>query len=333
MPSSVVRTFTDPDAYRASNRRMRVEGFVIGRGTFRAESTSVQLDRLSIRRSEETLPRIARYAGDSKIFEIVFVTRRDQQAFVNGIELSHGHVVVVGAGSEGYNRTATACRWGSVFLTHEALASVGQAIIGRELTAPPFTHSIKPPSPLLSRLVNLHEATGHLAKTAPDILAKPEVGRAMEQALMEAMVSCLVCGDPANVHTSHRHHARVMRRLEEAIQANPDEPLYMADLCRALGVSYRILRACCQEHLGMSPKRYLWLRRMNLARRALRRAHPQRTTVTEIAGNYGFWELGRFSVTYRSLFGESPSTTLSRPPEDPQPGETGGSPWQFTKTA
>jgi AraC-like DNA-binding protein len=64
----------------------------------------------------------------------------------------------------------------------------------------------------------------------------------------------------------------------------------------------------------MNPKRYLWMRRMNLARLALWNAHLEKTTVTEIATNYGFWELGRFSVAYRSLFGESPSTALRRPP-------------------
>ena len=83
----------------------------------------------------------------------------------------------------------------------------------------------------------------------------------------------------------------------------------------------------------MSPKRYLWLRRMHLAQWALRRADPVRTTVTEIATNYGFWELGRFSVVYRLQFGESPSTTLGRPPDDPKPGEIAGSPWEFTKSA
>ena len=134
----------------------------------------------------------------------------------------------------------------------------------------------------------------------------------MEQALVEAMVFCLADGQCHDARNVQRSRARVMRRVEEMLMANPDEPLYMAELAAQVGMSYWTLRDCCLEFLGMSPKRYLWLRRMHLARRALQRADAERTTVTEIASDYGFWELGRFSVAYRSLFGESPSTALRR---------------------
>jgi AraC-like DNA-binding protein len=65
----------------------------------------------------------------------------------------------------------------------------------------------------------------------------------------------------------------------------------------------------------MGPKRYLLLRRLQLARRALREAAHDATTVTEVATRYGFWHFGRFAGEYRSLFGESPSATLHRQSE------------------
>ncbi|HEY1430257.1 MAG TPA: helix-turn-helix domain-containing protein [Stellaceae bacterium] len=333
MPSSEVHTFTDPDAYHAAIRDSHAEGVITGRGDFRAELTAVRLYRLSLQRIVETLPRIAYSAIDPNVLAVIFPIGPDQQAYISGVELSSGEIAVFRAGSEGYNRNLTARRWGSIALAHEDVAAAGQAIIGRELTASPVTRRIKPPSALLLRLLNLHEAAGQLAKTAPEILLKAELARAMDQALVEAMISCLAGGDPVEVRSAHRHHAMVMRRLERALQANSEGPLYMAELCAAAGVSYRTLRICCQEHLGMGPKRYLLLRRMHLAWRALRQADPATTTVTEIATDYGFWELGRFSVAYRSFFGESPSATLRRPPDDPKPKEITGSPWNFTKSA
>jgi transcriptional regulator GlxA family with amidase domain len=104
-----------------------------------------------------------------------------------------------------------------------------------------------------------------------------------------------------------------MRRFRRAVEENPDQPLYIPELCKSIGVSDRTLRICCQEQLGMSPKRYLLLRRMHFARRALRESAPTATTVTEIATQYGFYQFGRFAGEYNSLFGELPSATLGHP--------------------
>jgi len=80
-------------------------------------------------------------------------------------------------------------------------------------------------------------------------------------------------------------------------------------------VPERTLRMCCAEFLGVSPTRYLLLRRLNKVRWALRCADPSRASVAEIARSYQFFELGRFAVTYRTTFGELPSTTLQRDPQ------------------
>src|SRR5262249_6319727 len=96
---------------------------------------------------------------------------------------------------------------------------------------------------------------------------------------------------------------------------NPDQPLYLTEICAAIGVAERTLRASCEEHLGLGPIRFLTLRRMHLVHRALRRAEPSESTVTAIVVDHGFWGLGRFAVADRALFGASPSETLQRPAE------------------
>jgi AraC-like DNA-binding protein len=115
--------------------------------------------------------------------------------------------------------------------------------------------------------------------------------------------------------TGGRRHDAIVARFEEFLEANPDTPLYLTEICAAIGVAERTLRAACEEHLGMGPIRYLNLRRMHLVRRALLRADPSTATVTRLATDHGFWELGRFSVAYRALFDESPSDSLRRPPD------------------
>lgn len=67
----------------------------------------------------------------------------------------------------------------------------------------------------------------------------------------------------------------------------------------------------------MSPMLYVRRRRMRMARAVLLRADPATATatVTRIATRFGFLELGRFSVSYKKMFGEPPSATLQRPPK------------------
>jgi AraC-like DNA-binding protein len=169
---------------------------------------------------------------------------------------------------------------------------------------------IRPHPDKLRRLRHLHKATCELAASTPDILTAPAVARAFEEQLYRAVVECLANDDLAPHGIRVRDRAAVMRQFERALDAHEGEPIYLTGLCAEIGVSDRLLRQHCQDHLGMSPQHYLWLRRMDLARRALALADPDKTTVTTVATDHGFGELGRFAVQYRKLFGECPSATL-----------------------
>jgi transcriptional regulator GlxA family with amidase domain len=129
------------------------------------------------------------------------------------------------------------------------------------------------------------------------------------------MVRCLTEGTVAPMTNGGQRHEAIIARFEEFLEANPNTPLYLPEICAAIGAAERTLRAACEERLGMGPIRYLTLRRMHLVHRALVRTPPSTATVTQVATDHGFWELGRFAVAYRELFGEPPSATLQRPPE------------------
>ncbi len=79
----------------------------------------------------------------------------------------------------------------------------------------------------------------------------------------------------------------------------------MQESCK---VSPRILQYAFQEVLGISPSRWLKLAKLNKARRDIE--DKRFSTVTEAALSCSFNHLGRFSTSYRFLFGESPTKTL-----------------------
>jgi transcriptional regulator GlxA family with amidase domain len=151
-------------------------------------------------------------------------------------------------------------------------------------------------------------AAVRLAETAPELIASPEVARGLEQSLIDAIAECLRVPAAQEPSIAQRRHARIMSRFWEVLESHIGEVIYLPELCAEIGVAARTLRSCCDEYLGVSPARYLLLRRLHLARRAL--AEKSVISVTEAATSFGFWELGRFSVVYRTLFGETPSQTL-----------------------
>ena len=168
MARSAFHTFTDLDAFHAAFRDMRAESVITGRGDFRADFATIQLDRLSLHEAEETLPRTAYSAVDPRQFVITFISDPRQQIYTDGLELMPDAIVVFRAASEAHNRFVSASRWGTVALPHEDVAAAGRTLIGHELVAPPQTHLIKPSPPLLSKLLNLHKALSHLAQAAPE---------------------------------------------------------------------------------------------------------------------------------------------------------------------
>jgi AraC-like DNA-binding protein len=312
MSSSAVRRFSDPDEYAAAIWTTNAELTVTGRGQFTAKLIQIDLHRLWIQWSFDNLPRISHSINIAGRAVVSFRTQPGPSLLTNGLEMHPTRIVRHSEGQSYYRRSSGLAAYGSMSLPVAVMVPFGTTMAGVDLTPPKDPLIDIPSQSAMAKLQRLHAAVRHLAEQAPEIIADPNAARGLEQALIEAMIGCLDHQERHPDSLAPGQHAIVMRRFHRMVEENIGEPLYIPEICNAIGVSERTLRMCCQEHLGMAPKRYLLLRRLSLTRRALRRADPKSTSVTAIATGYGFWELGRFAAEYRALFGESPSATLHR---------------------
>jgi len=325
MLSSAVQTFTDPDEYAASIRASQSKLTVTACGRFAAKRTRIDLHHLWMQRFTESLPRIMHADTIAGRAIISFQTQPDATLLWNGLECPPSTITRHCESDSAFQRTTGSVCWGAMSLPLDVMASVGPTIAGCDLMPPENKLILNPPPSAMATLLRLHAAAGDMAEHAPEVIANPEAARGLEQELVRAMVACLAPAKTRMDRLAVRRHTAIMKRFWEVVEAHLGDILHVPELCQAVGVSDQTLRQCCRAHLGMSPAKYLMLRRLSLARRALTMADAATTTVTEIATAHGFWELGRFAVAYRSRYGERPSTTLRRAPgavRDDQAGVT-----------
>jgi AraC-like DNA-binding protein len=312
MHRSGTAQFTDADDYQTSIRGAKFDLVFRSQRDFKARLTWVETHQLCLFRGQENLPRVARVSLTSDLIFIAFTIRHHPPQILDGIELESDDIVFHGRGECVHQQTRGPSQWSFISLAPEHLAACGRALTGFDLVPPPFGQILRPSGVDGAHLRRVHAAACNLAETKPEMLAHPEVARALEQDLLHSLVNCLTSNDAHKRCARLQRHAKIMARFEEVLAMHPERQIQIPELCAAIEVSERTLRMCCSEFLGMNPNRYLRLQHLNMVRAALRRADIATATVGELAWLYGFSELGRFAAIYRTVFGETPSATLRR---------------------
>ena len=199
---------------------------------------------------------------------------------------------------------------------------------------------ISPPGALFAAEVDPQALESELLARRPDAvnrylrrMAMPDLA-ACERARLLAAASELVLATEPGIDVRHRASAegrfieRVVdlvlrdavtrrpgelaleraRNLEAWIDSHLGEPITMGTLCRIAGVGARCLQKSFLYRRGISPMRFVAERRLLAAHQWLSDA-SHAGTVTEAGLRFGFSHLGRFSMSYREVIGESPSQT------------------------
>jgi AraC-like DNA-binding protein len=313
MPGSVTSVFSEPEDFEAALREEGCLGlFVTGQGQFRARLTQVRLHRLRLSAVEEQLSRITFVAVPANLILVSLPIGDGTAPIWGGITIRAGEIMTLGPGQRVHARTDGPSRWGAIWLPAQDLVRYGRALTGATFAVPTAARSWRSSPAAGRRLRHLHVAGTRMAGFRPETLLDAEAAHGLEQQLIHALIECLSAGSVDEGTPAARRHQDVVVRFEGLLQAQPERNPRMAEICAALGVSERLLRSFCAEHLGMSPTTYLRLRRMWLVHRTLWRGDAGAASVSVVARRYGFRNLGRFAADYRASFGELPSATLRR---------------------
>ncbi len=314
MPSSSTSTFSEPDEFEAALRRQTgVDLLVTDQGRFRGRLTQVALHQLHLVAADETVPRIAFITMRSDLTLAWWALERHGSQIWCGTPSLADEIVTLGPGARAHARTQSNCRWAGLWISTADLDRHWRAITGTPVIPLDGAISWRPSNAALRSLRALHAAAIRLFENRASEALTASAVHGLEQQLIHALVECLSDDVPGTQSNGTRkRHNSLMVCFEAACMSYEHRIPSLKELCIALGVPERSLRASCAQHLGMSPMSYLRLRRMKLVRHALRSARPANSGVAELARRHGFTNLGRFAATYRQLFGELPSTMLQR---------------------
>jgi transcriptional regulator GlxA family with amidase domain len=171
----------------------------------------------------------------------------------------------------------------------------------------PAINASAPQSKRLQRLLRFIATEAELPPPMPPI---------MQTELQQAMMTSLLLAT-ANNYSRLLHGAPAaaapwqVRRAEQFIEANWDQPITIEALTAPTNVSARSLFSAFKSGRGYSPMDFV--KRVRLGRTWQKLSRPDAgTSVSAVAFECGFGNPGHFAVDYRHHFGERPSETLRR---------------------
>ena len=147
--------------------------------------------------------------------------------------------------------------------------------------------------------------------TDRDVTWNADAAEFWKRAIIEAMTATILASTPSDLDGPLLSAKRIVRKVEDYIEAAGMRPIHISELCSEVHVSRRTLHRAFYDAVGIGPVAFLRCRRLCAVHSTLRSSDPAATTIADVAMQHGFLNLGRFSGYYRSLFDECPSRTLA----------------------
>jgi AraC-like DNA-binding protein len=308
-------SFAECEEYAASVPAGSVVATPLRSAPFCAEIAELRLDDVVLRTGSRT-PLMSTGGPDADSVWIVLPLGAPGTLMLQGRAVEPGDVAVYGPGATDDQANLRNTRWALVALPAKAAEALLEPRRGSPLRRPGASAVLRVDRKQWTRAASLARAASEVAAQDPEVFEVAEARRSLRAEVLEVLRG-LLAGGPrrgacARALPATPARRRIVMAVEDHIRADPGRPVDVEDLCAALGVSPSRLRSAFAASFSITPDQYLRLRRLALARAAMRSAEPRWTSVEEVAAAHGFWDVGCFASEYHELFGEAPSATFRR---------------------
>ena len=191
MPGGGTRTFLEPDHYEASLGQAQIEAVILSRDKFRARLTWAELHHLHVLRCEEESQRIAYVQLAPGLAFVTLSPDSGPLPVLCGTQMHPGEIIFHSRGERLHQATPGPFVWNVIAMDPAQLEYYGRALSGTPFSLPPEGRILRPSKRLTAGLQRLHARICRLAETKPKILSHSEVARAIEQGLVQMLVTCL----------------------------------------------------------------------------------------------------------------------------------------------
>ena len=305
------QSFSSFEAFFDANRHANIRAMVLGPDRGDWVLTNLVLSKLGIQFGQAGGNAVVEGSPQPGGISIFILTRGLSAMSGNGRRFDDHTLLVAQPGDDFCLAADSWRRWCSLYIPNEELAAANS----NASNAIASMRGVCRLTPYrMERFRSVIQQLDEAIQQAPRAFKSAAAQKAARQKLVPEIRMVLAVPQaieaPLGRHVVSR--SQIIHMSMDFVEQHGGEFLSVEQLASAAGVSERTLRDAFQQYFGVAPVRYLNRRTLHLVRKALKTANPAATTVTEIATQFGVWELGRFARDYCALFGELPSETLRK---------------------
>lgn len=282
------------------------------------EKSPFQIDRLAVGDLSLEIVRegganIYEGAAERSMVSLVIGLPSQQVGYGNGVKLDSEHMIMFRPGDSVTSYCRDVCRYALMSIPMDLFVNMldeaDPSLTGEFVSGPNgFRINKNQWHSTMTGVCRVHDRMSDA-----DFINNRSLQQAALAGIAQSYIDTLVGGKADRPLTGRPRVSRrdIIARVIESLDSSSYFKYSIKEMARYTGVTERTFRSVCNEHLGISPKKYIMMRQMNDIRNALMLASKQ-DRVSQIASRFGVWDWGRFSARYRAIYGETPSETILR---------------------